>query len=221
MMVYLAFCAGADFKGLKQTADKKNHDQLKEKLDDYAWYTRQIQALDIGKPVIGCINGPCAGLGFVTAMFTDIRFVVNGSKITSSFAKRGLVAEHGISWILPRIVGISNALDILFSARVIYAQEALQMGLVSKVFNSKKEMIEYALKYCRDIARWCSPAAIREIKKQVFKNTLDDPETSWREASALMKKSFTHPDFGEGVNSYLEKRYPKFQGLKYGPISKL
>lgn len=192
-----------------------------KKYEEYALYTQQIQALKIHKPIIGCINGACAGLGFVTAMFTDIRFVVNGSKITSSFAKRGLVAEHGISWILPRIVGISNALDILFSARVIYAQEALQMGLVSKIFNSKQEMMEYAIKYAKDIARWCSPAAIAEIKKQVFKNTLDDAKTSWKEAYDLMQKSFTHPDFQEGVNSYLEKRYPKFKGLDYGQISKL
>eukprot|EP01084_Bolivina_argentea_P046281 85229_1 len=220
-----AFCAGADFKGLKAATESKG--QLKKlknrnKLrDDYSWYTRQIQTLNIHKPLIACINGACAGLGFVTAMFCDIRFVVNGAKITSSFVKRGLVAEHGISFILPRIVGLSNALDILYSSRIIYAQEALQMGLVSKVFNSKKEMMEYALKYTRDIAIWCSPAAIKEIKKQVFKNLLDTPQTSWKEAQKLMIKSFKHPDFKEGVDSYLEKRYPKWKGLNYSEISKL
>ena len=218
-----AFCAGADFKRLKAMAHEKTEtlSGSKQKYEEFSWYTRQIQTLNIDKPIIGCINGACAGLGFATAMFTDIRFIVNGSKITSSFAKRGLVAEHGISWILPRIVGISNALDILYSSRVIYAAEALQMGLVSKVFNTKQEMMEYALKYTRDIARWCSPAAIREMKRQVFKNTMDDALTTWKEAIDLMQKSFNHPDFKEGVDSYLEKRYPKFQGLDHGPISKL
>ena len=96
-------------------------------------YERHDYALSIPKPVVAAINGACAGLGFVHAMMCDIRFAAEGAKFTSAFARRGLIAEHGVSYMLPRVVGPSNALDILMSGRVFLADEAKEMGVVSRV----------------------------------------------------------------------------------------
>src|SRR5205823_9018767 len=93
----------------------------------------QTFPLSIPKPIIAAINGACAGIGLVQALMCDIRFAAAGAKLTTAFARRGLVAEHGISWILPRLVGPARALDLLLSGRVVLAQEAAELGLVNRV----------------------------------------------------------------------------------------
>src|SRR5271165_1858953 len=101
----------------------------------------------VPKPIIAAINGACAGLGLVMALYADIRFASDAAKLTTAFARRGLIAEHGISWLLPRIVGVANAADLLFSARTILAPEAGAMGLVNRVIPHQvfnEEVMAYA-----------------------------------------------------------------------------
>jgi enoyl-CoA hydratase/carnithine racemase len=206
------FCAGADMEGLQSissgevdrsaAAGAGNGDGRQD--------TRPVAfALSIPKPVIAAINGPCAGIGLVLAVMCDLRFAAADAKITTSFARRGLVAEHGISWMLPRLVGPARALDLLLSGRIVLGAEAAELGLVNRAFDDGR-VVEHALEYARELARECSPASMAAMKRQVYADydrTL--PETV-ADANRLMLESFTAPDFAEGVQSFLERRSPNF-----------
>jgi len=166
----------------------------------------------VPKPVIAAINGACAGLGLVHALLCDIRFAAAGAKFTSAFVRRGLIAEHGSGWLLPRIVGFSRSMDILMSGRVFLAEEAGRMGLVDRVV-APDALLDETLAYARDMAAWCSPASMREIKTQLWQQAWGSLADNVRDANARMVASFDRPDFKEGVDSYLEKREPKFSGV--------
>lgn len=119
----------------------------------------QTYPLTIPKPIIAAIHGPCAGLGLVLALMCDLRFAAAGAKLTTAFARRGLVAEHGIAWLLPRLVGPARALDLLFSGRVLLAEEAAALGLVNGVVEPDQLLAE-AMAYARELGAQCSPAAV-------------------------------------------------------------
>ena len=178
----------------------------------------QVRALELDKPVICVVNGACAGLGFVAACMADLRFATKNAKFTTSFVKRGLVAEHGVTYTLPRIIGISRALDMLLSARVVSADEALGMGLVNQLYPDQESALKAAIEYARELIRFCSPAAMSEIRRQVYGGWHLTPREEALKADSLMRKSFRHPDFVEGVASLVEKRDPKYPGLKAGFI---
>jgi enoyl-CoA hydratase/carnithine racemase len=170
-------------------------------------------ALNVPKPVIAAVNGACAGIGMVQALMCDIRFAAAGAKFTTAFARRGLIAEYGMSWILPRLAGTSRALDLLFSARVVLAEEALELGLVNRVVPAE-HLLDEALAYAADIAVNCSPTSMSIMKQQVYRDISRDLVTAHDDAIELMKASLRRPDFREGVASYLQKRPPSFQPLE-------
>jgi enoyl-CoA hydratase/carnithine racemase len=172
----------------------------------------QTFPLSIGKPIIAAINGPCAGIGLVQALMCDMRFAAEGAKITTAFARRGLVAEHGISWILPRLVGPARALDLLLSGRVLLAEEAAALGLVNRVL-APAELLDETLAYARELAVNCSPASMATMKHQVYAALEQGLPEALAEADGLMLESFTAPDFVEGVTSFLERRDPRFAPL--------
>jgi enoyl-CoA hydratase/carnithine racemase len=169
--------------------------------------------LTVGKPLIAAINGAAAGLGFVEALYCDVRFATPEAKLTTAFARRGLVAEYGLAWLLPRVVGYSTALDLLLSARVVRGEEALGLGLVDRL-SAAETLVDDAVAYAADLAANCSPWSMATIKAQVQA----DLERSFAEASSaaeeLMIGSFARPDVAEGVHSYLEHRPPAFPGLE-------
>ena len=169
----------------------------------------------IGKPLIAAINGACAGLGLVQALMCDLRFAVPGAKFTMAFSRRGLIAEHGASWLLPRLVGTSRALDIMLSSRVFTSEEALELGVVNRVVPTD-DLLPETIAYARDLARNCSPASMAIIKQQVYRHATLDLDTAWRESNQLMAMTLTGPDFKEGVTSYIEKRPPAFAPLGEG-----
>jgi enoyl-CoA hydratase/carnithine racemase len=171
--------------------------------------------LSIRKPVIGAINGACAGVGLVQALMFDVRFAAAGAKFTTAFARRGLIAEYGVSWLLPRLVGTSRALDLLMSGRVFTSEEALQLGVVNQV-HPKEEVLEAALAYARDLAANCSPASMATMKHQVYTHASVDIATALEQSTAYMQQSLQGPDFKEGVSSYVEKRPPAFAPLGEG-----
>lgn len=208
-----AFCAGAEMELLKTIGKSDSTVASKPRRS-----LKQSQATRIPKPIIAAINGPAAGLGFVLAMHADIRFTTSKAKFTSAFAKRGLVAEHGSSYIMPRVAGVSNALDILLSSRVFLGDEAKELGIVSRVYPDADALMKATLEYAREMATWCSPASMAEMKRQVYEHLDQDQDSSYTVSDDLMKKSFQHPDSKEGVASYVEKREPTFQGLKAGFI---
>jgi enoyl-CoA hydratase/carnithine racemase len=166
--------------------------------------------------VIAAINGPCAGLGLVHALMCDLRFAAAGAKLTTAFTRRGLVAEHGISWILPRLVGHARALDLLLSGRVVLGDEAAELGLVNRAIEDGRLMDE-TLGYARMLATECSPASMAKIKLQVYADYERTLSQSLERANELMGDSFLGPDFGEGVRSFIERRTPNFAPLSSAP----
>jgi enoyl-CoA hydratase/carnithine racemase len=172
--------------------------------------------LTIRKPLIGAINGACAGVGLVQALMFDVRFAAAGAKFTFAFARRGLIAEYGSSWLLPRLVGMSRALDLLMSSRTFTAEEALELGLVNYVV-TKEEVLDAAVAYASDLAQNCSPTSMAVIKQQLYGHALIDVDAALTESNKLMRESLGREDFKEGVQSYVQRRAPLFSPL--GPSS--
>jgi enoyl-CoA hydratase/carnithine racemase len=200
------FCAGADMNLLHGLADSRGG----QRVGGLGRGPAQMEPA-VPKPVIAAVNGACAGLGLVRAMFCDIRFAAAGAKFTTAFARRGLVAEYGLSWLLPRLTGMSRSLDVLLSGRLFLAEEAHALGLVNRVVDG--DVLAEAMDYARDLARNCSPASMADMKRQVWADAAGTLDESWERTEKLMDASFERPDFAEGVVSYLEGRDPAFPPL--------
>ena len=165
--------------------------------------------IEYPKPVIAAINGAVAGVGLVMALFCDLRFAASGAKITTAFARRGLIAEYGSSWILPKLIGLPKALDLMMSGRVITAEEAATMGLVNQVVPAE-ELMGHVMAYAEDLALNCCPTSWALMKKQLYGDWGLDADTATTNSIALMNASVQRADFQEGVQSYLDKRPPVF-----------
>jgi enoyl-CoA hydratase/carnithine racemase len=215
------FCAGADMSLLAGiTGGTINVDEAQEKhlaqpgsgpcvRDDF----RKPYTFPIGirKPIIAAVNGHAMGIGLVHAVYCDIRFASDKAKFGTAFSQRGLIAEHGLGWMLPRLVGLENALDLLYSARIIDAEEARAMGLISRVV-PHDELLPRAYEYAAHLATQCSPRALGIIKRQVYDSLLSDLGPATDIAIKEMFESFGTADFAEGVASFVEKRPPRFTG---------
>jgi enoyl-CoA hydratase/carnithine racemase len=207
-----AFCAGADMGDLSTigaaTVDSTGDADLGAVVGD----RHPMFVTTLRKPVIAAINGACAGIGLTQALMCDVRFAAAGAKFTTSFARRGLIAEYGISWILPRVVGWGAALDLLLSGRVFLAEEAAELGLVKEVV-APEELLPRAIAYAEDIATNCALSSLAVIKQQVYGDALRDVAHSSDLAETLMHESMQRPDFIEGITAFFEKRSPNFPPL--------
>ncbi|RYF73402.1 MAG: enoyl-CoA hydratase [Comamonadaceae bacterium] len=212
------FCAGADMDILEagaaggstgaEEAAAPAADALQGIERNYAW--RFSYLLRVRKPVFAAINGPIAGIGLCMALFCDFRYMAEGQKLTTAFAKRGLIAEHGASWMLPRLVGVTNALDLLLSARTLVTAEAAQLGLVKAL--PAEGFLAAVQTTARELVHTASPRSIGVIKRQVYDSLFQDLDEAWRRADEAMVASFDSEDFKEGVAHFLEKRAPNFSG---------
>jgi enoyl-CoA hydratase/carnithine racemase len=200
------FCAGADFDLLEDATGEERPETIVNRPRP------RNRPLQIRKPLIAAINGPAAGLGLVEALYCDVRFCVPGAKLTTAFTRRGLVAEYGLSWLLPRLVGTSRALDLLMSARVVLGTEAAAIGLVDRLVEPD-ELLEQAVAYADDLAANCSPTSMAIVKRQVLDGLGQSFDEAYAESERLIAESFERPDAAEGVASYLEKRPPAFPPL--------
>jgi enoyl-CoA hydratase/carnithine racemase len=216
------FCAGADISLLssvaKQGLDKRRRAQalkntnvrkLKGVRPDFQRKYSYFPA--VSKPVIAAINGPVVGLGLVISLYCDLRFASDAARFGTAFARRGLIAEYGMAWMLPRLVGVPNALDLLFSARMIDAAEALRMGLVNQVY-PQDVFADKVRAYARDLASGVSPRSMRVIKRQVYDAMFQTLGETFEISEREMIASLLSEDFKEGVAHFLEKRAPNFQG---------
>mmetsp|Transcript_34751 Transcript_34751/g.78563 ORF Transcript_34751/g.78563 Transcript_34751/m.78563 type:complete len:288 (-) Transcript_34751:66-929(-) len=218
-----AFCAGADMGGLDAQSSGAQNDRGSRPPAATPETPRKERLINHGqsipKPIICAINGACAGLGLAQALAADIRFAASGAKITTAFARRGLIAEHGTSWALPHLVGLGSAMDLLLTARVVLAEEAKELGLVQKVFPADG-LMEETLKYARDLATNVPPMSMAVIKRQLLRHPLMLPDDALRSSNRLMDISTANnPDFKEGVRSFMEKRPPAFR--PFDPSAKL
>jgi enoyl-CoA hydratase/carnithine racemase len=216
------FCAGADMSLLSSVAehgfDERGREQALrncasgERSGIRADFQRKYSYFPaIAKPVIAAINGPVVGLGLVITLYCDLRFASDAARFSTSFARRGLIAEYGMAWMLPRLVGTVNALDLLFSARMVEAGEALQMGLVNKVF-PQDVFLDKVQEYARELASSVSPRSLRVIKRQVYDAMFQTLEAAFELSEREMLESLQSEDFKEGVAHFLQKRAPAFTG---------
>ncbi len=209
------FCAGADMNGLQQIGTGEREAVVDGPFDpDAAEDFRKTYSYfpSVPKPIIGAINGACAGLGMVMALYTDIRFASDKAVFTTAFSRRGLIAEHGISWLLPRLVGFAHAADLLFSARRVTAQEAERIGLVNRVIEADRFMDE-VMSYARMLATEVSPRSMRVMKQEIWAAQFQGLGDAIETANGDMTESFASADFKEGVAHFVEKRAPAFTGL--------
>jgi enoyl-CoA hydratase/carnithine racemase len=221
------FCAGADMRRLTAvSAGDYQTDELPADLaadpgdpafgDDLRSGTLTY-LLSVPKPVIAAINGPVAGMAVPIVLACDMRFMASDAVLLTAFAQRGLVAEWGISFLLPRLVGPAAALDLLFSSRKVSGDEAARLGLVNAAMPGD-QVLAHAQQYVRDLAATSSPTSMAIMKRQVYQQLHAGLLAAEREARELMVQSFGRPDFGEGVRSFTERRPPQFGRLGTEPL---
>jgi enoyl-CoA hydratase/carnithine racemase len=200
------FCAGADMSLLSAVVKGGGEaGNLGEHQRKHSWL------LEIPKPIIAAINGPAVGLGMVIPLYCDIRFAAEGAKFNTIFARRGLVAEYGMAWMLPRIIGLANSAELLFSSRTIDAAEAHKIGLVNRVLPQEgflDAVKEYAVAMANDV----SPRSLRIMKEQLYKSQSQSLNEAVDLATQEMYGSFGTEDFKEGVAHFLQKRPAAFTG---------
>jgi len=210
------FCAGADLQGLKAIGEGGNMGEganLSASPGDpgmgASFQGPYSYMLSVRKPIIAAINGPVAGLGLAAVLFADLRFASDRARFVTAFSQRGLIAEWGIGWTLPRLVGPAHALDLLFSSRRVDAAEAERIGLVNRTL-PHEELLPFVRSYVQELARSCSPTSLQIMKRQVYSRLHSELGPAMEESIQLMRESFGRPDFKEGVQSFLEKRPPNF-----------
>lgn len=213
-----AFCAGADMAALEGHSEKGRYDS--GTTDDIAkpgfGVAPEFDAtfayhFGLTKPVIAAINGAAAGVGLVLAAFADLRFAVPGAKFTAAHGRFNFPAEFGLSWVLPRIVGLTHANDILLSSRVFTSDEAMEMGFLNKLL-PPEELMPHVMDYARKLADGVSPGSVRETKRQIYTDLHRDAATAVTTAERLLEEMIRHPDYKEGVKAWMEKRKADWQG---------
>lgn len=209
------FCAGAylgapsSVPGYGETLEKAGQTDLADLVGERPPHF----VTTLRKPVIAAVNGACVGIGLTQALMCDVRFAAAGAKFGAVFARRGLIAEFGISWILPRLTNWGVALDLLLSGRTFLAEEAAELGLVKEVVAAPESLMKRALDYAEDIAANCSPASMAVIKSQVYGDATRDIVQANSLAEVLLHEAMPRPDVIEGITSFLEKRPPQFPSL--------
>lgn len=216
------FCVGADFKALDHYEKSDQNYEKSLGLEAMArpghgvrteFDHEMVWHWGMQKPVIAAINGACAGIAVALAAFCDLRYATAGAKLTTSTPKLGLPAEYGLSWILPRIVGLTHAADILLSGRVFLSEEAKAMGFLNAVFPAE-EFEARVMEIARGMAATVSPNASFTAKRQLYGDLLRaDVGQAIEDSKALIGTMMKHPDFSEALAAMKEKRPPRFAGL--------
>jgi enoyl-CoA hydratase/carnithine racemase len=209
------FCPGLDMKALQAVPGSGGLNR--------AGRDPMLLALSLQKPMIAAINGACAGLGLLQALCCDLRFAAAGARLSTAYSRRGLPAEYGMAWLMTRLMRLDHALDLLLSGRVVEAQEAAVLGLVTRVY-PPEQLLDAATGYAREMAVNCSPRALAAIRHQVYGDLSRDLDAAMAETLELMPwfNSAANPDFREGVDSFVARRPPAFEPLPadFRPVSR-
>lgn len=210
------FCVGGDSQALEGHRDKGTYDRgLPEQVSEPGFgvapeFDQPIAShFGLNKPVIGALNGSAAGIGLALAAFCDLRFAAAGAKFTTAHGKLGLPAEYGLSWILPRQIGLTRAMDLLLTSRVFEAEEAYELGFVNRVLPAD-EVLDAALAYADELAAGVAAGSLRATRHQVYRDLHRDAASSVADSLRLLTEMMAHPEFAEGVKALVEKRPPNF-----------
>jgi 2-(1,2-epoxy-1,2-dihydrophenyl)acetyl-CoA isomerase len=201
------FCAGLDLSEPPTLPDEN----LRARLDPLAWVGRWVLAATrCEKPLIAAVNGPAAGAGFGLALATDIRLVARGARVTAGYVRRGLSPDAGVSYLLPRLIGLSRATEILLSGRDVDADEALRIGIAAATFDDDG-FADQVTRYAERLA--AGPPIAFALTKRLLASTFEIAleEQLARELVAI-KTCFASQDVAEAMRAFTEKRAPAFHG---------
>ena len=214
------FCVGGDSQALSGHADRGGYDPgisadiakpgfgTDEHFDaSFAYH------FGLDKPVIAAMNGPAAGVGLALACFADLRFAVPGVKFTTAHGKLNLPAEYGLSWMLPKIVGLGRANDLLLTSRVFTSDEALTLGFVNQIF-APAELVARTVAYAHQLITSVSPNSLRQTRWQIYKDLHRDVASAVIESERLIEDMAKEEDFKEGIAALVEKRPPDWPPVK-------
>lgn len=211
-----AFCAGADVDGLEKISEQGEYDAgiaPDIATPGYGVYSAFDATFayhfGLSKPTIAAINGAAAGVGLVLAAFCDLRFAVQGAKLTAAHGRFNFPVEYGLSWILPRLIGITHANDVLLSSRVFTAEEALGMGFLNKVL-AADELLDHVRSYAQTMADNVAPGSLRESRRQIYTDQHRSLAEAVIDSERLLGEMARHPDYAEGVSAWVEKRKPRW-----------
>jgi enoyl-CoA hydratase/carnithine racemase len=201
-----AFCAGADVAGLDHLSRAGGIPKNKRDARGY-WFP-----LSIAKPIVAAIQGACYGVGLQQALCCDVRFMSDDVRISCTYIRRGLIGELGITWLLPRVIGTSAALDLALSGRTIGAEEARTVGLTHRVA-AAESLFDVTFDYCASMAANCPPATLRLMKQQLYTDLASGPAEAFARSEALLEQALGGDDFVEAMCAFKEKREPRFASL--------
>ena len=214
------FCVGGDSEALSGHADRGGYDAgisadiakpgygIDEHFDaSFAYH------FGLDKPVIAAMNGPAAGVGLALACFADLRFAVPDVKFTTAHGKLNLPAEYGLSWMLPKIVGLGRANDLLLTSRVFTSDEALTLGFVNQIFEPA-ELVAQTVAYAHQLIASVSPNSLRQTRWQIYKDLHRDVASAVIESERLIEDMAMEEDFKEGITALVEKRPPDWPSIK-------
>lgn len=211
------FCVGGDAQALQGHADRGGYDAgTPDALEQPGYGTAaEFDAsfayhFGLSKPVIAAMNGAAAGVGLALACFADLRFAAAGAKFTTAHGKLNLPAEYGLSWLLPRMLGLTRANELLLSSRVFTAEEALELGLVNAVFPAGS-VLQETLAYARNLIATVAPESLRQTRWQVYRDLHRDVAASVADSERLLEEMMRQPDYREGVSAFLDKRAPRWR----------
>ncbi len=210
------FSVGGDSQALEGHASKGEYDRGlsgDEATPGYGFDERFdhpfASHFGLSKPIIAAVNGAAAGIGLALACFCDLRFASEGAKLTTAHGKLGLPPEYGLSWIIPRLIGLGRGMDIVLTSRVVLAEEALSLGLVNQV-HPADDLLDETLAYAENLAATVSPQALRSSRQQVYLDQHRDVGQSVVQSMELLQEFMGTPEYREGVAAFVEKRPPNF-----------
>ena len=210
------FCVGADAAALQGHAERGSYDAgTTEDIARPGYGKADVfnasfaYHFGLSKPVIAAINGPAAGVGLALACFADIRFAASNVKLTTAHGKLNLPAEFGLSWLLPRMIGLTRANDLLLTSRVFFSEEAQEIGLVNKVFPPER-LLDETYQYAKNLIRTVAPNSLTQTRWQIYQDLHRDVASSVVESEALLNEMMREPNYREGVSAFLEKRPPNW-----------
>ncbi len=214
------FCVGGDAEALSGHAARGGYDPgtPKELAKPGFGVAAEFDAsfafhFGLSKPIVGAINGPAAGVGLALACFTDLRYAVPGAKLTTAHGKLNLPAEYGLSWVLPRVMGLTRANDLLLTSRVFTTDEAFELGLINAIIEPDR-LLDEVYARVHSMLDTVSPNSLKQTRWQIYRDLHRDAGSAVKDSESLINSMMAEEDYAEGVKAFLEKRSPTWRGSR-------